>query len=42
MIRALLIVFGLIEMILPEPIINACEWIGLENPDHAELRPRAA
>ncbi|MXR51756.1 hypothetical protein GRX03_09085 [Halovenus sp. WSH3] len=42
MIRTLLILFGLVEIVAPKPIIEACERIGLENPDHAQLRPRAA
>ncbi|MFT4946414.1 MAG: hypothetical protein ACI8TL_000649 [Natronomonas sp.] len=42
MIRTLLVLFGLIEIVVPRPIINACERIGLENPETAQLRPRAA
>lgn len=42
MIRIFFILFGLIEIVVPQPIINACERIGLENPDEAQLRPRAA
>ncbi|WP_336328754.1 hypothetical protein [Halovenus sp. HT40] len=42
MIRTLFIVFGLIEIVVPQPIIDACERIGLENPADAQLRPRAA
>ena len=41
MIRILFIVFGLVEILVPKPIINACERIGLENPEEAQLRPRA-
>lgn len=41
MIRKLLILFGLVEIIAPKPIIDACERIGLENPEEAQLRPRA-
>lgn len=41
MIRKLLVLFGVVEMIAPSPIIDACERIGLENPDEARLRPRA-
>ena len=41
MIRTLFIVFGLVEILVPKPIINACERIGLENPEEAQLRPRA-
>ncbi len=42
MLRKLLILFGIVEIIAPRPIINACERIGLENPEEAQLRPRAA
>ena len=42
MIRELLIAFGIVEIIVPKPIIDACERIGLENPDEARLRPQAA
>lgn len=42
MIRKLLIGFGLLEIVAPKPVINACERIGLENPETAQLRPRAA
>lgn len=42
MLRELFIVFGVVEMIVPQPIIDACERIGLENSDEARLRPRAA
>jgi hypothetical protein len=41
MVRNLLILFGLVEMIAPKPIIDACERIGLESPETARLRPRA-
>jgi hypothetical protein len=41
MIRTLLILFGLVEIVVPQPIIDACERIGLENPDDAQLRQRA-
>ena len=41
MIRTLLILFGLIEIVVPQPIIDACERIGLENPEQAQLRPQA-
>ncbi len=42
MIRALFIAFGIVEIIAPRPIIDACERIGLENPENARLRPQAA
>lgn len=42
MLRKLLILFGVIEVIVPKPIIDACERIGLENPEDARLRPGAA
>ena len=38
MIRTLFIVFGLIEVVAPRPVIDACERIGLENPEEARLR----
>lgn len=41
MLRKLLIAFGIFEFAKPQPVIDACERIGLENPDEAELRPRA-
>ncbi|MEF8820726.1 MAG: hypothetical protein V5A52_00465 [Halovenus sp.] len=41
MIRTLLILFGVVEIILPKAVIDACERIGLENPDEATLRPGA-
>jgi len=41
MIRKLLVLFGVVEMITPEPIIDAYERLGLENPEAARLRPRA-
>jgi hypothetical protein len=41
MIRTLLILFGFVEIVVPQPIIDACERIGLENPDDAQLRQRA-
>lgn len=41
MLRTLLIVFGLIEIAVPRPIIDACERIGLQNPEEAQLRSRA-
>lgn len=42
MIRTLLVLFGIVEVLVPNPIIDICERIGLENPDDARLRPRAA
>ena len=41
MLRKLLIAFGIFEFAMPQPVIDACERIGLENPDEAQLRPRA-
>ncbi|MCU4926006.1 hypothetical protein OB905_08410 [Halobacteria archaeon AArc-dxtr1] len=41
MLRELLIAFGVIEILVPQPIVDACERIGLENPDAAELRSKA-
>jgi hypothetical protein len=41
MLRKLLIAFGIFEISKPQPVIDACERIGLENPTEAELRPRA-
>ncbi|AEH36077.1 hypothetical protein [Halopiger xanaduensis] len=41
MLRKLLIAFGIFEIGMPQPVIDACERIGLENPDEAQLRPRA-
>ena len=41
MLRKLLIAFGCVEIIKPQPVINACERIGLENSADAELRPHA-
>lgn len=41
MLRKLLIAFGIFEIAKPQPIIDACERIGLENPEQAELRPWA-
>jgi hypothetical protein len=42
MIRKVLVLFGLVELIAPKPIIAACERIGLESPESAQLRPRAS
>ncbi|WP_049924199.1 hypothetical protein [Halopiger djelfimassiliensis] len=41
MLRKLLIAFGIFEIAKPEPVIDACERIGLENPAEADLRPLA-
>lgn len=41
MLRRLLIGFGVFEIVYPKPVIDACERIGLENPDAARLRPGA-
>lgn len=42
MLRKLLIGFAIIEIIVPRRIIDACERIGLENPNEAQLRPYAS
>ncbi|WP_049929262.1 hypothetical protein [Halopiger goleimassiliensis] len=36
MLRKLLIAFGIFEIAKPEPVVEACERIGLENPDATE------
>jgi len=41
MIRELLVGFGIVEILTPQPVIDACERIGLENPEDAQLRDRA-
>ncbi|ELY64338.1 hypothetical protein [Natronococcus jeotgali] len=41
MLRKLLIAFGIFEIAMPQPVIDACERIGLENPEEARLRPLA-
>lgn len=41
MIRRTLIAFGLFEIVKPDPVIEACERIGLENPEAVERRPWA-
>ncbi|RKD93710.1 hypothetical protein [Halopiger aswanensis] len=41
MLRKLLIAFGIFEVGMPQPVIDACERIGLENPEEAQLRPQA-
>lgn len=41
MLRKLLIAFGIFEIAMPRPVIDACERIGLKNPEDAQLRPRA-
>lgn len=41
MLRKLLVWFGLVEILLPEPIISLCEWIGLKNPAEAQRRAYA-
>ena len=38
MLRTLLLGFGLLEVAKPRPVIDACERIGLENPEAAERR----
>jgi len=41
MLRKLLLAFGIVEILKPQPIIDACERIGLENPEEARLRSSA-
>ncbi len=41
MLGKLLIAFGIFEVVRPRPVIDACEQIGLENPEAAERRPIA-
>lgn len=41
MIRKLLIAFGIFEIVRPRPVIDACERIGLQNPNEAQLRAQA-
>ncbi|WP_049900700.1 hypothetical protein [Natrinema altunense] len=41
MLRELLIGFGVVEILKPEPIIRLCERIGLRNPGKTERRPLA-
>ncbi len=41
MLRKLLVGFGLLEIVKPEPIIRICERIGLRNPETAQRRPLA-
>ncbi|SEW25858.1 hypothetical protein [Natrinema salifodinae] len=41
MLRRLLIGFGLLEIVKPEPVIGMCERIGLRNPDETQRRPLA-
>ncbi|ELY88005.1 hypothetical protein [Natrialba taiwanensis] len=41
MLRKLLLGFGLAELAKPQPVIEACERIGLENPSATERRPQA-
>ncbi|WP_049907186.1 hypothetical protein [Halovivax asiaticus] len=36
--RTVLIAFGLVEIVAPQPVIDACERIGLENPGDGRLR----
>lgn len=38
MLRPLLIAFGLVEIATPRPVVEACERIGLENPEDVERR----
>jgi hypothetical protein len=41
MLRKLLIAFGIFEIAMPQPVIDTCERIALENPEAARLRPMA-
>jgi len=41
MLRTLLLGFGLVEIVTPRPVIEACERIGLRNPETARRRPLA-
>lgn len=41
MLRTLLLGFGLVEIVTPRPVIEACEQIGLRNPETARRRPLA-
>jgi len=41
MLRTLLLGFGLVEIVVPRPVIEACERIGLRNPEAARRRPLA-
>lgn len=38
MLRSLLIAFGLLEIANPRPVVEACERIGLENPEDIDRR----
>ncbi|WP_254532192.1 hypothetical protein [Natrinema gelatinilyticum] len=41
MLRNLLVTFGLVEIVKPEPVIGLCERIGLRNPERCQRRPVA-
>ncbi|QLG49753.1 hypothetical protein [Natrinema halophilum] len=41
MLRKLLIGFGIVEIVKPEPVIRMCERIGLRNPEATQRRPLA-
>ncbi|QSX00609.1 hypothetical protein [Haloterrigena alkaliphila] len=41
MLRKLLIGFGCIEIVRPQPVLDMCERIGLQNPEDVQLRERA-
>ncbi|WP_436346270.1 hypothetical protein [Natronorubrum sp. FCH18a] len=41
MLRKLLVAFGCFEIVKPQPVMDACERIGLENPNEAQLRSHA-
>lgn len=40
MIRKLLMLFGLIEVVAPKPILEACQRIAFKNPENAHLHSR--
>lgn len=40
MIRKLLVLFGLIEVVAPKPILAACQRIAFKNPETAQLHAR--
>ncbi|OLZ42363.1 hypothetical protein A6E15_15925 [Natrinema saccharevitans] len=41
MLRRLLLGFGFLVIVKPEPVIAACERVGLRNPDEPRPRPLA-
>ena len=40
MIRKLVILFGLVEVFAPKPVLEACQRIAFKNPENAQLRSR--